>query len=259
MCYAYKPVYGSDGTLYKVPHREFQVLIREGRIVPGSDGYHYAKDTVGVIVRRGNEIVAVPMRWDLIPRDFLTEGKPTPEEAVRKKNSRALNPATGKTWGFSSYNARMETVDGLWSFRRPWREGMRCAVPISSFKERPNMEIAPPEFRGREYEVFLDGAQYLAGIHDTWESRGGDRLESFTILTLDSKGNSLLESIWHERIPVILSEAQVERWLDPAVSPEEARRMCRQWDADRMRAVRVEKPPEAPAQASLFDDPAFGI
>lgn len=258
MCYAYKPVYGHDGTLYKVPHREFQIMIRDGRIVPGSDGYHYARDTVGVLALRGSVIAALPMRWDLIPRDFLSEENPTLEQMVRKKNSRAKNPTTGKAWGFSSYNARMETVDQLWAFRRSWREGRRCAVPVASFKERPNMENAPPEFRGREYEILLDGTFYLAGIHDTWESRNGGSLDSFTVLTLDSKGNPLLESIWHERIPVLLTEAQVQSWLDPGMTPEAAKRMCVRWDADRMRAVPLEKPAEAPAQPSLFDDPAFG-
>lgn len=264
MCYAYKPVYGIDGTLYRIPHGDFQRQVRDGRIVPGADGYHYAKDRVWVLVRGGPGIETRPMRWDLLPRDFLKGENATPEEAEKKKNSRARNPATGKSWGFNSFNARLETVDGLWSFRKPWREGLRCAVPALAFKERPNMEDAPVEFRGREYELVLGEMHYLAGIHDSWAAPAGGRIDSFSIITMSSRGHSLLESIWHERIPVLLKESQVEQWLDAKTTPEQASGICRPLPASEMRALRLERAPPAgnlspPADPSFFDDPAFGI
>jgi putative SOS response-associated peptidase YedK len=253
MCYAYKPVYGHDGTVYKVPHREFQLMARDGRIEVKPDGYHYAKDTVGVLAYRGGEITAVPMRWDLIPKDFLKNGNLTLAEVIKKKNSRAKNPATGKAWGFSSFNARVETVGGLWSFRRPWNNGLRCVVPVASFKERPNMEGAPKEFQGNEYELLLDRTYYLGGIYDLWESKAGETLESCTVITTSSQGHSLLESIWHERIPVILTEAQVEQWLDPKVGPAQAMQLCLPLDPAKMRAILQEKK-APPPPLSLFDE-----
>jgi putative SOS response-associated peptidase YedK len=255
MCYAYKPVYGQDGTVYKVPHREFQIMARDGLIVVEDDGYHYAKDTVGVIAHRGGEIVAIPMRWDLIPRDFLKNENLALAEVIRKKNSRARNPATGKAWGFSSFNARSETVNTLWSFKRSWNGGYRCVLPVASFKERPNMEGAPKEFQGNEYELFLDRTYYLAGIYDTWESKSGETLDSCTVLTASSAGHSLLESIWHERIPVLLTEEQVEQWLDPGTSPAKAMQMCLKLDPSKMRAERLERKPspEKPRNPSLLD------
>jgi putative SOS response-associated peptidase YedK len=264
MCYAYKPVFGADGTRYTIPHGDFQRHLRDGRIVPGPDGYHYAKETVWVLARGGEGIESALMRWDLVPRDFLKGENVSPEEAVKRKNSRARNPATGKSWGFNSFNARLETVNELWSFRKPWREGLRCAVPALAFKERPNMEGAPNEFRGREYELVLEGPQYLAGVHERWKSPGGGTIDSFSILTVSSRGHSLLESIWHERIPVLLKEAEVEQWLDAKTTPENAFRLCRPLPPAEMRAERVDRLPPAgnqapPASPSFFDDPGFGM
>ena len=84
MCYAYKPVYGLDGTIFKVPFREFKELTQDGSIILKPDGYHYAKDTVGVLVHAKDGIKAMPMRWDLIPKDFLWNEKLTLAETIIK-------------------------------------------------------------------------------------------------------------------------------------------------------------------------------
>jgi putative SOS response-associated peptidase YedK len=71
MCYAYKPVYDGDGNVYKIRSGEFQRLLLEGAVIKKPDGYHYAKDTVGVLVLRDGAPTVAPMRWDLIPKDFM--------------------------------------------------------------------------------------------------------------------------------------------------------------------------------------------
>ena len=62
----------------------------------------------------------------------------------------------------------------------------------------------------------------LAGLHDYWR-RGDDVLETFTILT--TVPNVIMEPI-HNRMPVILAEADEGEWLDPATSVDTARAMC---------------------------------
>jgi putative SOS response-associated peptidase YedK len=52
----------------------------------------------------------------------------------------------------------------------------------------------------------------LAGLWERWE-KGGERVESCTILTTDA--NDLMKPI-HERMPVIIPPAQYGLWLDPA-------------------------------------------
>jgi putative SOS response-associated peptidase YedK len=242
MCYAYKPVKDTAGKIWKAPHREFQRMIRDGQIQERTDGYHYAKDTVEVLLIQDGESVTAPMRWDLIPGSFMREHpEMTLAEVVKKKNSRAKNPDTMKPWGFDSYNARLESIGTRFSFKFPWKQGKRCVVPALGFKERPNMDEAPPEFKGKEYRVELDGTYFLAGIWDTWK-RGAERLDSMAIVTLGSAGNSKLESIWHERCPVILTADQVSEWVDPDTTPERAKQMCLLAPEDRMTLSEVKRP-----------------
>jgi putative SOS response-associated peptidase YedK len=71
---------------------------------------------------------------------------------------------------------------------------------------------------------------------------------------VDSLGNGKLRGIWHERCPVILTEAQLEEWLDPRTTPERALQMCLVFPADRMEVEEV--PKEAPQTGKRKkDDP----
>jgi putative SOS response-associated peptidase YedK len=241
MCYGFYPVKGTDGGTDWVDRSELFRLEREGKIIIRKDGFHYAKDTVGVVLFREHEFQASPMRWDLIPRNFLA-AEPTLNlsEMIKKKNSRAKNPETGKSWGFDSYNARIESMTTLWSFKQPWKEGLRCVLPAKAFKERPNMDGAPHGFTGKEYEIRLNGTFYLAGLFDTWE-RKEEKIESCTIITMSSEGNEKIRGIWHERIPIILSEQEALQWLDPKTTPDQALKLCRLMNADNIEIVEVPK------------------
>jgi len=242
MCYAYKPVTDSQGRIWKVPHKEFERLYREGKIVPnGIDRYHYAKATVAVFLLRDGEPAVLPMRWDLIPRDYMIEHPElTLAEVIKKKNSRAKNPDTMKPWGFDSFNARKETLASRPAFRQPWKEGKRCVMPLQAFQERANMDEAPAEYKNRSWEIELDRPAYLGGIWDHWE-RKGESLDSCTVITMDSEGHEKLRSIWHERHPLILTEDQVDEWLDPKTTPDRARQMVMQFDPERMKVREIVK------------------
>lgn len=194
MCYAYKP------------HR--------------SETFAYAKDTVDVIVA-GSEVRR--MRWDLIPRGFMRQERLSRDEALKAKDSRKKDSR-----GFSSYNARIETVDSLWTFRDAWREGKRGLIPAEAWKERPNMDDAPREFKGREYEIALERPHYLAALFDVWQSRDGEALESCTVITGPSDRVPAIRDIWHERMPILLSGEAARAWIDPATSPEAAMTLLRE-------------------------------
>ncbi len=208
---------------------------------------HYAKDRVRVLLAGGE---ARPMRWDLIPRGYLQAEKLTVAEAIGKKNSRAINPATGKSWGFSSYNARIETVEKLWTFKEAWQDCNRGVIDVMAFHERPNMDGAPEESKGREYEITLDRTYYLAALFDTWKSKDGETLESCTVITGPSDNIPTLHNIWHERTPILLSEEDAKLWVDPATTPKAAMALLRAAVAPNMtakevpRATKVEKPPK---------------
>jgi putative SOS response-associated peptidase YedK len=232
MCYACKPV-----------------------ALPGiriAEGFRYAKDDVPVLLEDGEMRL---MRWDLIPRSFLRLENVTRAEAIQKKNSRAVNPATGKTWGFSSYNARIETVETLWAFKEAWREGRRGVIPIEAFRERPNMEGAPEESKGREYEIALDQTYFLAALFDTWTAKNGESLESCTVITGPSDGIPALQGIWHERVPILLSEEARDAWLDPATTPQAALALLRAAPVPALTVTEVPKPEKSKREKTKPEKP----
>jgi putative SOS response-associated peptidase YedK len=151
---------------------------REGIVKETPDGFMYAKDTVGVTIARGMDVLTLPMRWDLIPAGFMRQEHLSLPEAIKAKNSRAKGSK-----GFSSYNARIETVQNLWAYKSSWNSGRRGIMPVAAWKERPNMDGAPPEFKGREYEVSVEQPHFLAALYDTWTGRDGETLNSCTVIT----------------------------------------------------------------------------
>src|SRR5204863_400476 len=88
----------------------------------------------------------------------------------------------------------------------------RCLVPADGFYEWQKLEGCK---RKQPHLIRLKGDRpfAFAGLWDTWR-RGDEPLESFTILT--TSPNELVRPI-HDRMPVIISPADFERWLDPKV------------------------------------------
>jgi putative SOS response-associated peptidase YedK len=241
MCYAYKPVRLPSGKLSMKTDVEVRRLLREGVIHESPNGFYYPKATVEVF-RGGPEGLEVrPMRWDLIPADYLRRYQLPLADLVKKKASRAKNPETGKAWGFDTYNARLETIPTTYSFKGAWKKGQRCVMPVSAWRERPNMDGAPKEFTGREYEVHLKEPHFLAGLFDTVTAADGQSLESCTVITGSSEGIPEIRDIWHERTPIVLNEEAAEVWLDPELSPEAAYAFLRGVSSPKIEIVEVVK------------------
>jgi putative SOS response-associated peptidase YedK len=240
VCYAYKPVFTASGTYEMHRLDDIHRMMREGKVKETREGFFFAKDTVPVIIGNGE---VRPMRWDLIPAEFMWREKPGLPEVIKAKNSRAKG-----SQGFSSYNARIETVQSLWAFKEPWKSGKRGVMPVAAWRERPNMDGAPAEFRGREYEVTVEPFHFLAALYDTWEGREGERLDSCTVITGPSDGIPALRGIWHERAPIVLSEATAEAWLDPGTSPDAAYALLRGAPVPDMTIREIRKSPGEKAE-----------
>lgn len=98
--------------------------------------------------------------------------------------------------------------------------------------------------RLRDDELFA-----LAGLWETWEGADGSYLETCTLLTTEP--NELLSPI-HNRMPVILTPAQCEQWLDPSVSdPGQLQPLCRPFPSRSMEAIAVSRLVNKPT----IDDP----
>ncbi|NQY74042.1 MAG: SOS response-associated peptidase [Candidatus Margulisbacteria bacterium] len=120
----------------------------------------------------------------------------------------AKDPAIGNRM----INARLETVTEKPSFKGPFRRH-RCLVPVSGFYEwKKQGEVKMPY-----YIHFHDELVYFAGLYDTWKTGEGDALHSFTILTQEANAFS---KAYHDRMPVIVRDAQLLSWLDGSLVEE---------------------------------------
>ena len=125
-------------------------------------------------------------------------------------------------WGFrlegpkptTLINARAETASQKPTFRDAWASH-RCAVPASGYYEWERQATAEGRRKsGTKYEITVPGAPllWLCGLYRI--ERG---LPVFVILTRPP-GQALARI--HDRMPLILPEAAVTAWVDPAENPE---------------------------------------
>jgi len=99
-------------------------------------------------------------------------------------------------------------------------KGKRCLVPMDGWYEwRPNGETASGKKAPKTpfYMYGGDGEMlFMAGLWSTWRPKEAPKnalpLLSCTIITTDSAGP--LAEI-HDRMPLTISKADWDRWLDP--------------------------------------------
>ena len=126
--------------------------------------------------------------------------------------------AEDKTIGTRMINARSETLREKAAFREAYRK-RRCLVLADGYYEwlRTGAVKQP-------YFIHLASGEPfgMAGLWESWRDRAsGERLESCAIVTTDASAS--IRKI-HERMPVVLAEADWDRWLDTAYSPRFERR-----------------------------------
>jgi putative SOS response-associated peptidase YedK len=136
-------------------------------------------------------------------------------------------------------NARSETVASRPSFRDSFRNH-RCWVLADGFYE---WQRGPGNRRQPYYIHRPDGRPFaLAGLWDRWR-RDQQQIVSCTILT--TSPNEVVAPL-HDRMPVILPPDLRERWLDPAVDPDELQFLLRA-DAGPLEAYPVATRVNSPA------------
>jgi putative SOS response-associated peptidase YedK len=165
---------------------------------------------VPVVTQAGGERKASLMRWGLIP-----------------------SWAADRSGAARTINARAETAAAKPSFREPLRK-RRCLIPADGFYEWQRSGQAKQPFC---FELG-DGAIFaFAGLWDRWRAPDGQVLESCTVLT--TAANRVMEGI-HDRMPVILTRPNYERWLDPAMQNlQDAAALLAPYEADAMKRYAV--------------------
>lgn len=151
--------------------------------------------------------------------------------------------AKDPTIGSRLINARGETLAEKPSFRGSFKY-KRCLILADGFyewKTQPGSKIKTPYFiymKDRKPFVF-------AGLWDTWNSPDGSSVRSCTIITTEP--NELMSTL-HNRMPVILNQADHAQWLDASPrAPESLLPLIKPFPADRMSAHPVSTLVNSPA------------
>lgn len=167
------------------------------------------------------------MRWGLIPPWAKTADDGGPD-----------------TKGPLLINARSEKITTSPAFRTS-AKSKRCLVPMDGWYEwRPNGESTSGKKAAKTpfYMYAGDGEPlFMAGLWTTWRPKDAPRdaapLLSCTIITTDAAGP--LADI-HDRMPLTISEADWDRWLDPD-SPVDEGLLRGHGDLDRIQIREVSR------------------
>jgi putative SOS response-associated peptidase YedK len=153
----------------------------------------------------------VKMRWGLIPA--------WSKEAKLK---------------FPTFNARAEGITATPAFRDAWRAGRRCLVITDGFYEWRKTDKQPFAI------ACVTGAlTVMAGLWEAWTSPDGEVITSCTVIT--TAANALLAPI-HDRMPVVLAEADWPAWLGEQPATEtELLGLLKPFAADAMRLWPIDK------------------
>jgi putative SOS response-associated peptidase YedK len=165
--------------------------------------------------------VNLPPRWNGAPtNDFaIVRHDAKAGERVLESMRWGLVPfwAKDEKIGFSTINAMAETVATKPAFRDAWKRGQRCVIPLDGFYEWEKL----PGGKKQPYAVTrADGK--LLGVAGLWETKklsDNSRLRTFTVLTCAPNGKL---ARLHDRMPVILDDADLPVWLGEAEASPEA-------------------------------------
>jgi putative SOS response-associated peptidase YedK len=174
----------------------------------------------------GGAVELVPMRWGLIPYWWKKPLKQVP----------------------STFNARAETVASTPMFRDAFKRH-RCVVPASGYYER----LKRPDGKQPYFISAADGGMLsLAGLWDRWKNpETGELMTSCTIIVTDANART---GTIHNRMPVVLDEADIRPWLKGAAGAEVLRPAAedrlRMWPVSR----RVNKTGTGDEDPTLIDE-----
>ena len=186
----------------------------------------------GLFIRR-------PVEWD-----SGDEAVPAREAVAGRWGliSARTHPAQlDKAGRLSTFNARSESAAKSFTFGNAWRRGQHCIVPAEAVFEPDwrSGKAVPTRF------TRADGHPLgLAGLWDRYWNSAGERVESFTMLTINAADHPLFRE-YHKpndekRMVVILPEAAYGDWL--AAGPREAGDFLAGYPAENLVAEAAPKP-----------------
>jgi len=135
--------------------------------------------------------------------------------------------------GYRTINARGETVATKPSFRAAFKR-RRCLIPADGFYEWKKLDA---RHKQPYYITRSDGRPFaFAGLYEHWSDPNGAPLDTCTIVTTEA--NEPMSAV-HDRMPVMLAEADYDRWIDPVQDAGELQSLLRPAPDDLLQFIPV--------------------
>jgi putative SOS response-associated peptidase YedK len=134
--------------------------------------------------------------------------------------------------GYKMINARAETITEKPAYRNSFQQ-RRCLIPADGFYEWRKSDKQPFRITLKSEQIFS-----MAGLYDTWIAPDGTKISSCTIITTDP--NELMMDI-HDRMPMILSREDEQKWLDKHQTAENLKKILKPFPVNDMIAYPVSK------------------
>lgn len=172
-------------------------------------------------------------RYNIAP----TQAVPTIAVSSSGKQFRLLRWGLIPSWakdldiGSKLINARAETIAEKPSFRSAFKQ-RRCLVLADGFYEwqRQQSKKQPYYFQRSDRQPFA-----FAGLWEHWQG-DGHSIDSCTIIT--TQANDVLSPV-HDRMPVMLSPAEYDHWLNPTATPDDLQALLRPYPSQSMQGYPV--------------------
>jgi putative SOS response-associated peptidase YedK len=189
---------------------ESRLFVNGGCYTPRMCGRFYLTASTAEI-RKQFKLEKMP---ELVPRYNIAPMQTSPiviaEDTVRELHvarwglvpswSRDLSPGAGMI------NAPAETLEEKPPYRKAF-SSQRCLIPANGFYEW--------QARGTKkqpYKIAVRNGALIAfaGLWERWAPEDGDPVETFTIVT--TRASKLVSEV-HDRMPVIITPVDYQRWL----------------------------------------------
>ncbi|WP_409342815.1 SOS response-associated peptidase [Paenibacillus sp. MBLB4367] len=93
----------------------------------------------------------------------------------------------------------------------------RCVIPCSGFYGKNQEEGGKAKVKEEPCFTKEEGKAFgLAGLYEIWKSPSGEEFRACTLLTYPDRRDSS-----GQRMPVVLRESDVEKWLDPTLTDKD--------------------------------------
>jgi putative SOS response-associated peptidase YedK len=146
----------------------------------------------------------------------------------------------------ATFNARIETITELATWRDAWKHGQRCLVCTNGFFEHNKAEK-------RKMFIHLQDAEnfYYAGLFNNYiNKKTGEIIRTMAVVT--TTPNALIAGI-HNRMPVIIPIGTESPWLDPDADIKQLlAQYTPPFSAEKMIMEYADKKPAKPEQGTLF-------